>query len=89
MFIKEVLPLSERQYIDKQGAQQVYASRGFILTDGVDTLYAEVSGDKARRTDYKAEQWVAVQMTAHAREYTDKNNQKRYSNEMTITNLGI
>ena len=40
--------LVERPYQDRNGQQQVFASMGFTLTDGVDTFYAEMQGDLAR-----------------------------------------
>ena len=43
VMIKEQLALSERNYTDRNGQPQVFASVGFVLTDGIDTFYAEVN----------------------------------------------
>ena len=48
MKIQKVLPIQDRQYQDQQGQQRVFTSMGFVLTDGVDTLFAEATGDYAR-----------------------------------------
>ena len=43
--IEKMLPLNDRQYKDQQGQQRVFTSLGFVLTDGIDTIYAEATGD--------------------------------------------
>ena len=35
--------LVERPYQDRNGQQQVFASMGWTLTDGIDTFYAELA----------------------------------------------
>ena len=46
--IIEQHPLKERQYTDKSGNNRIIATRGFILSNGINTFYAEMNGDKAR-----------------------------------------
>ena len=46
--IKEQLPMRERSYTDQQGQQKVFVSVGFVLTDGINTMFAEAVGDMAR-----------------------------------------
>lgn len=87
MFIKQVLPLSERPYTDKMGQQKIFASRPLLLSDGIDTFCAELVGDSARRDDWKIGVWTGVRMSVSTREYNDKNGTKRYSNEIIITNI--
>ena len=71
--IVEQLPLSERNYTDRNGQTQVYASRGFILSDGIDTFYGEMSGDKARACkELDKSQLHRVQCQMQERSYNDK-----------------
>lgn len=88
MTIKQVNPVSERNYTDRNGQQQVFVSRGLILADGIDTAYAELVGDAARRTDLAPGQTVCVSMSIHVREYEDRNHEKRYANEITVNRIG-
>ena len=83
--------LMERPYRDCNGQQQVFASMGFTLTDGVDTFYAEMQGDLARsyrdiHPDTSLYHRVQTQMSI--REYKDKDGNSRYSNEIRIIKLG-
>ena len=48
VMIREQLPLQERNYTDRNGQPQVFASVGFVLTDGTDTFYAELTGDSKK-----------------------------------------
>ena len=48
LMIKEQLPMRERSYTDQQGQQKVFVSVGFVLTDGINTMFAEAVGDMAR-----------------------------------------
>ena len=83
--------LVERPYRDCNGQQQVFASMGFTLTDGVDTFYAEMQGDLARSyRDIHPDTSLLhrVQMQMSFREYKDKDGNSRYSNEIRIIKLG-
>ena len=82
--------LVERPYQDRNGQQQVFASMGFILTDGVDTFYAEMQGDLARSfRDVRPEQSLMhrVQVQMGIREFRDKDGNSRFSNELRIIKL--
>ena len=48
MKIQKLLPIQDRQYNDQQGQPRVFTSMGMVLTDGIDTLFAEATGDYAR-----------------------------------------
>ena len=83
-------PFKERSYTDRNGQPQTFASKGFTLTDGVDTFYAEMTGDTARANkdvhpDPKLIYRVQAQISS--REYTDKDGQPRFSNEIRIIRL--
>ena len=36
--------MRERSYTDQQGQQKVFVSVGFVLTDGINTMFAEAVG---------------------------------------------
>ena len=40
-------PLASRSYTAQDGTQRTFHSRGFLLTDGIDEFYAEMTGDMA------------------------------------------
>ena len=82
--------LVERPYEDRNGQSQMYASMGFILSDGVDSFYAEMLGDQARkfaaiRLDKTIPHRVQTQMCA--REYKDRDGNSHYSNEIRIIRI--
>lgn len=45
--IKQQFALQERNYV-KNGESRKFASMGFILTDGMDEFFAEMTGNQAR-----------------------------------------
>ena len=82
--------LVERPYQDRNGQQQVFASMGWTLTDGIDTFYAEMQGDLARsyrdvHPDPSLLHRVQTQMSI--REFKDKDGNSRFSNEIRIIKL--
>lgn len=90
VIIQKVFPQQERNYTDRNGQQQIFASRGFILSDGIDTFYAEMVGDYARanaKTEYPTDQMHAVQCTIQQRTWKDAQGVERYSNEIRINKL--
>lgn len=87
--IQQILPVNERDYVDRQGQKNIFVSRGLIVTDGVDSIYAELIGDNARRTDIAEGVTAMMQMVCTARKWEDKNHNARYSNEITINKIGL
>ncbi len=88
--VVQALPFQEREYKDRNGQKQMFASRGFLLTDGVDYFYAEMTGDYARlMKDLYPDThiWHRVQMQMSAREFKDKEGNVRYTNEIRIIKL--
>lgn len=88
--IIQQLPLQERNYTDRNGQNQVFASKGYLLTDGVDSFYAEMQGDLARNykdINFDANDLHRVQTVICFREYRDKDNTIRYSNEIRIVKM--
>ena len=89
MKIQKVLPIQDRQYQDQQGQQRVFTSMGFVLTDGVDTLFAEATGDYARSlVGYLNEgDTVRTQLSMGVREWQDQQGQDRYENRIYISTI--
>lgn len=48
VFIAKQLALEEREYTTQNGEKKVMASKGFVLSDGLDIFYAELTGNQAR-----------------------------------------
>jgi len=90
MLIKQVFQTQERPYTDKSGNAQVFTTKAFVLTDGIDTVYAEMQGDLARanaQTQYDLSVMHAVQLQANVRQWKDSQGVERYSNEFRINKL--
>ena len=88
--IKEQLPLRERSYTDQQGQQKVFVSTGFVLTDGINTVFAEAVGDMARALDQqKPDPQVVhlVEFELSSREWQDSQNVRRFENSVRITKM--
>ena len=88
--IKEQLPLRERSYTDQQGQQKVFVSTGFVLTDGINTVFAEAVGDMARALDQqKPNQQLPhlVDYELSCREWQDSQQQRRFENTVRITKM--
>lgn len=48
VFIVKQFALEEREYTAPNGEKKVMASKGFVLTDGLDIFFAELTGNQAR-----------------------------------------
>lgn len=89
MKIEKVLPIQDRQYTDQQGQQRVFTSMGFVLTDGIDTIYAEATGDYARSLvgHLNAGDMIRVQLSMSVRDWQDQQGQTRYEVRMYISTI--
>lgn len=87
--IREQLPLSERQYNDRNGQPQVYASVGFVLSDGIDTFYAEMAGERARALGtLDKDRAYRVQCVMKERQYADREGVVRHATDIQLINIG-
>ena len=86
--IIDQLPLSSRAYTAQDGTPRTFHSRGFLLTDGIDEFYAEMTGDAALSCP-ELDRTVlhAVQAQIRQRAYQDKNGTTRYENQVYITRI--
>ena len=76
---------------DRNGTQALFASRGFLLTDGIDTVYAEAVGDHAKsiaNVNYAPGSTYRIQMQVCVREWKDKDGATHYSNDVRIVKIG-
>ena len=81
-------PLASRPYTAQDGMQKVFNSRGFILSDGIDEFYAEMTGDMAVAAgEYDRTVWHKMQGYIKQRSFQDKNNVTRFDNQIFITKL--
>lgn len=81
-------PLASRAYTAQDGTQKVFNSRGFILSDGIDEFYGEMTGDMAVSAgEYDTGVWHQMQGYIKQRSFQDKNGVTRYDNQIFITKL--
>ena len=87
--IQQQFPLQERSYVDRNGQNQVFASRGFVMTTGIETFYAEAIGDYARSLPQQFDQNVmhSLQAQLSVRDFRDKDGNTRYQTEVRIIKL--
>ena len=86
--ILEQRPVVARNYTAQDGTQKTFYSKGFILTDGIDEFYAEMTGDMARDAQpYDTALLHRMQGYIKQRSFTDKNGQTRYENQIIITRM--
>lgn len=77
-------------YTGKDGQQQVFTVKGFHLTDGWHTFYAEATQDTARVIDalnVQEGEIVAVHLQVTTRAYKDAQGAERLANEVRIHSL--
>ncbi len=89
MKIQKVLPIQDRQYNDQQGQPRVFTSMGFVLTDGIDTIFAEATGDYARSLvgHLNEGDTVRVQLSTSVRDWQDQQGQTRYEDRAYISSI--
>ena len=88
--INEVRPIEAHEYTDRQGQQQVFKSKGFILQASEGSIYAEAFGDLAEgldKLDIKSGDCALAQLSCNARTYITKDSVSRVTNEFTITKM--
>lgn len=80
--------LKSRPYQDNQGVQRTFHSRGFVLSNGIDEFYAEMTGDQALQCgEYDKTLLHRLQGYIRQRRFTDKNGQERFENQIYIVKL--
>lgn len=88
--ILEIHPLVERQFTDKEGRTQTFASKGFVLMSSRGAFYAEAVQEWAthwEKQNLKKNHVCDVALSFRCRDYKDKDGNTRYSNEIIISNM--
>ncbi len=86
--VLEQSSLQQRTYTDKAGLQQVFNFMGFVLTDGNDTFYAELTGDRATRQTVCDPQYMyGVQLEIRHSTYTDHQGMLRNKNDIYLNSI--
>ena len=84
----EQRPVVARNYTAQDGTQKTFYSKGFILSDGIDEFYAEMTGDMARDAQPLDTTLVhRIQGYIKQRSFNDKNGQTRFENQIIITRM--
>lgn len=90
--IQEMLPMVARDFDNKtKGTKDTFYSKGFVLSDGLNTFYAEAIGNLAQRLEREplnTSAFINVEVSMNARSYEDSKNQKRYSTDIIIQRIG-
>ena len=86
--IIEQRPLQSRNFQDNQGQNRTFHSRGFVLSNGIDEFYAEMTGEQALQCgEFDRALLHRFQGVVRQRRFTDKNGQERFENVIYITKL--
>ena len=88
--IKQIFPIVDRQYTNQQGQPAVFTSQGFLLTDGINTFFAETAGNYAKAAlglKLEVGMTVNVHLVVDARKWQTQQGEDRYENRVTITNI--
>ena len=88
VIIKEQFPLREYQYTDSEGQQHTVATRGFVLTDGLDSFYAEMKGDRARNIGtLPIDNFYSVSMELRSRSFKTTSGETMWTTDIYINNI--
>ncbi len=84
----EIGPLNTRTYSDRNGLQQTVTSRMVLLKSADDTMYAEVSGDRAVNMNTELNGALCwVRLGFYGRKSQTKDGKDFYGNNVTLYNI--
>ena len=87
VIIKEQFPVKEREYT-KNGETRKFASKGFVLSDGMNEFYAEMTGDKARNCEpLDVMTAYVVQIEMHYRSYFTQTGDEAHTTDIYINRM--
>ena len=87
--IIEQLPLEEREYTDKNGQPQKFHSVGFVLGSGVDTFFAELTGEAALAAGtFDPNCYYKADLSLRVDRWTDQTGKTRFGTRMYINRIG-
>jgi single-stranded DNA-binding protein len=82
--------LQEREYQTQQGTKEKFASMGFVLQSGGETIFAEMVQEQARKQgELPKDYYYKATLQAYARPWTDQQGQQRYENRVTLTKIAV
>lgn len=85
--IKKQFALQEREYVSN-GETKKFASMGFILYDGMDEFYAEMTGNSARECPVLSQlPGYVVQCEMRVTSWETKEHEKAYKTQIYINRL--
>ena len=88
--IKQQQALQEREYQTERGTMEKFASMGFVLESGDETLYAEMIQEQARKQGaLSPDYYYKATLQAAARPWTDQRGHARYENRITLTKICV
>lgn len=88
--IKEELPLTEREFTNRNGMVEKFASKGLILQSGGETIYCELLQENARNCgNLDKNFYYKAQLQVNARDWEDSNHQRRWENRIIVKSLAI
>ena len=88
--IIEQQALQEREYTTQQGTKEKFASMGFVLQSGGETIFAEMVQEQARKQgELSKDYYYKATLQANARPWTDQQGQQRYENRVTLTKIAV
>ena len=87
--VEKVFETTEREFTNRQGKQDLFVSRGIILSDGIDRLYVQQTGNDARKKAPTEGEFYTVQLRSDCRSWQDANGATHYSNEIYVVTLNV
>ena len=88
--IAEQHALQEREYTTQQGQVEKFASMGFLLQSGSETVYAEMVQEQARKQGtLSKDYYYKATLQLQARPWTDQQGQQRHENRITLTKIAL
>lgn len=89
--ILESAPLQVRNYTDRNGEQKVFKYRPFIISDGIDKMYAEAQGEYAESIatrNFTLGTAYTISLNISMREWQAQDGTKRFNNDAIIRRIG-
>lgn len=90
--ISQILPIEQYTYEDKNGQQQIFKHKGFVLHNGNNAFFCEAKGRYAETLEsrtYDTTQWYVADFNISIRRYSDRDGNNRISNEIELTRLNL
>lgn len=88
VFIAKQFALEEREYTTQNGEKKVMASKGFVLTDGLDIFFAELTGNQARECgNLDIDQLYSVQTELRCSRWETQDHREVYQTRVYINRI--